>query len=210
MPLRSPALPVLAALLLAACGQQAPAPATDASTPLPTASIPADPAQAVLQASQRFAALRSFHAQMTLHGAQKGQVVSTSMDFVAPDRYRLRGAAGVQTIIGNTVFLASEGGTQQLPLPAGLLDQWRTPLPPAAELQGLAVEDRGPADVGGTATRLYRVDGPQGSGETLQYWIGDDGLPRQVQRDGFNGDQPYRVTLRYSQLNDPDLQIAVP
>lgn len=210
MSLRFLALPVLAALLLAACGQQASAPATDSSAPLPAASITGDPAQTVLQASQRFAALRSFHAQMALHGAQKGQVVSMSMDFVAPDRYRLQGTGGTQTIIGNTIFLKSEGRMQQQPLPAGLLDQWRTPLPLAAELHGLAVEDRGPADVGGTATRLYRVDGPQGSGETLQYWIGNDGLPRQVQRDGFNGDQPYRITLRYSRLNDPDLQIAMP
>jgi len=99
---------------------------------------------------------------------------------------------------------------QQVPLPAGTLEQWRSPLPSEARLQDLRVEDRGPADIDGTATRVYRIDGPAGSGETLQYWIGGDGLPRQIQRDGFNKQQPYRITLRYSRLNDPSLQVPPP
>ena len=202
----------LAGALLSACGQTPPTPAT--ALPVPQASAPVaaatDPARAVLDASQQFGRLRSFHAEMRLHGAQPGQVVRTSMDFVAPGRYRLEGATGTQTIIDDTFFLQAEGKIQQVPVPAGLLEQWRSPLPSEASLQGLLVEDRGPADVAGTATRLYRVEGPQGSGETLQYWIGSDGLPRQIQRDGFNNDQPYRITLRYSRLNDPTLQVPAP
>ena len=203
---------ILATALLAGCEQPSPPPASvpSADAAHPAAAPAADPASAVLEASRRFASLRSFHAEMTLHGAQAGQVVRSGMDFVAPDRYRLETPAGVQTIIGDTFFLQAEGRMQQVPLPAGTLEQWRSPLPSEARLQDLRVEDRGPADIDGTATRVYRIDGPAGSGETLQYWIGGDGLPRQIQRDGFNKQQPYRITLRYSRLNDPSLQVPPP
>ena len=203
---------ILATALLAGCQQPSPPPASvpSADAAHPAAAPAADPASAVLEASRRFASLRSFHAEMTLHGAQAGQVVRSGMDFVAPDRYRLETPAGVQTIIGDTFFLQAEGRMQQVPLPAGTLEQWRSPLPSEARLQDLRVEDRGPADIDGTATRVYRIDGPAGSGETLQYWIGGDGLPRQIQRDGFNKQQPYRITLRYSRLNDPSLQVPPP
>ncbi len=197
--------------LLAGCGADAPSPAEPAtSLPVPSAEVPADPKRAVLDASQRFAALHSFHAEMTLHGARPGQVVRSAMDYVAPDRYRLDTPAGVQTIIGDTFFLQAEGRLQQIPAPAGMLEQWRSPLPPEAALETLQVHDGGPADIDGTATRLYRVDGPEGSGETLQYWISAEGLPVQVQRDGFNKDQPYRILLRYSRMNDPRLQVPMP
>ena len=202
---------VLAATLLVGCEQSTPPPAqAPAAVPQAAAPAAADPAAAVLEASQRFATLRSFHAEMSLHGAQAGQVVRSAMDFVAPDRYRLDTPAGVQTIIGDTFFLQAEGRIQQVPVPAGTLEQWRSPLPSEETLQDLVVVDRGAADIDGTATRLYRVNGPAGSGETLQYWVGGDGLPRQIQRDGFNKDQPYRITLRYSRLNDPALQVPAP
>ncbi len=204
-----PLLPAALAGLLAACSQPSPAPApTAAPAAAPTAA--SDPLQAVLSASQRFAALRSFHADMSLHGAQPGQVVRTSMDYVAPDRYLLQGPGGTQTIIGDTFFLEGEGRMQQVPVPPGTLEQWRNPLPATSALQGLPLQDLGVEDISGTATRRYRLDGPAGSGETLQYWIADDGLPRQIQRDGFTGNQPYRITLRYSRLDDPTLTVPDP
>ncbi len=207
-----PLILVALAGLLAACSQPSPAPAPTAVPGVPAAppAAASDPLQAVLSASQRFAALRSFHADMSLHGTQPGQVVRTSMDYVAPDRYLLQGPGGPQTIIGDTFFLRAEGRMQQVPVPAGTLEQWRNPLPGTAALQDLAVQDLGVEDITGTATRRYRLDGPAGSGETLQYWIATDGLPRQIQRDGFNGNQPYRITLRYSRLNDPTLTVADP
>lgn len=195
-------LALAALLLLPGCQDRPPASAEVAAT--------ADPARAVLEANRRFAALRAFHAEMTLHGAQAGQVVRMQMDFVAPDRYRLQTPKGTQTIIGSTLFLHSEGRMEQLPLPPGLLDHWRSPLPSAAALDAATVEDRGPARLGEVATRAYRVHGSTGTGETVQYWLDAAGLPVQIQRDGFNQNQPYRVTLRYSRLDDPTLQVPAP
>jgi len=207
-----PSLLALASvLLLAGCDRETAAPATQ-SVPaaLPTAAAPADPAQALLAATRRFANLRSFHAEMILHGARAGQVTRARLDFVAPDRYRIEGAGGVQTVIGDTFFLQGEDRIQQVPVPPGLLAQWRSPLPPDADLHGMAVEDRGAVVLDDVPTRHYLVNGRAGSGETLQYWIGADGLPRQIQRDGFNGDQPFRLTLRYTRLDDPTLQVPLP
>lgn len=198
-------------LLLLACHREPAAPApSGVPAAAPTAVAATDPAQAILAATQRFAAVRSFHAEMTLHGARDGQVTRARMDFVAPDRYRIDGVGGVQTVIGDTFFLHTNDRIEQVPAPPGLLEQWRSPLPPAADLGDSAVEDRGPVDLAGEPTRHYLLHGPAGSGETLQYWIGGDGLPRQMQRDGFNGDQPFRLTLRYSRLDDPTLQVPLP
>ena len=204
-------LVIASALLLAGCDRE-PAPPVSAGLPaaLPAVAAPADPAQALLAATRRFAALRSFHAEMTLHGARAGQITRARLDFVAPDRYRIEGTGGVQTVIGDTFFLQAEDRIEQVPAPPGLLAQWRSPLPPDADLQGMAVEDRGTVELDGIATRHYLIQGNAGSGETLQYWIGADGLPRQIQRDGFNRDQPFRLTLRYSRLDDPTLQVPLP
>ena len=204
-----PLIALASAGLLAACSQPSPAPASAAVPAAPPAAA-SDPLQAVLSASQRFAALRSFHADMSLQGAQTGQMVRTSMDYVAPDRYLLQGPGGTQTIIGDTFFLQAEGRMQQVPVPAGTLEHWRNPLPESSLLQGLAARDLGAEDIAGTPTRRYRLDGPADSGETLQYRIAADNLPRQIQRDGFNGNQPYRITLLYSRLDDPTLTVPDP
>ena len=207
-----PCLLVIATtLLLPACGREpAASAASGVPTALPAVDVPADPAQALLAATRRFAALRSFHAEMTLHGARAGQVTRARMDFVAPDRYRIEGVGGVQTVIGDTFFLHAGDRIEQVPVPPGLLAQWRSPLPPDADLQGMTVEDRGTVVLDGVATRHYLLHGRTGSGETLQYWVAGDGLPRQIQRDGFNRDQPFRLTLRYSRLDDSSLQVPLP
>nr|WP_295382016.1 hypothetical protein [uncultured Stenotrophomonas sp.] len=156
---RLPALPLLACLLLAAC-DRAPAPAgTEAAVPA------ADPAQAVLAASQRFATLRSFHAELEVLGAP--EPVRSAMDFVAPDRFRLQTAAGPQTIIGDTMFLQADGGVRQVPTPPGLLEQWRNPLPADALPADLRAEDLGSQSLDGVETRHYRLRGAQ-PGERME------------------------------------------
>ncbi|AWH54844.1 hypothetical protein C1924_17465 [Stenotrophomonas sp. ESTM1D_MKCIP4_1] len=200
---RLSALPLLLACLLLAACDRAPAPAAaPAEAPVP----PADPAQAVLAASERLAGLRSFHAELDLQGA--AQPVRSAMDFVAPDRFRVQTPAGPQTIIGDTMFLQADGAIQQVPTPPGLMEQWRNPLPtgaPAAELQA---EDLGRQSLDGVDTRHYRLLGA--AGERLEYWVDDQGLPRQIVRSGSNQGRPYQLRLRYSRFNDPALRIERP
>ena len=88
---RLPALSLLACLLLAACDRAAPA---------PTHTV-ADPTQAVLGASQRFAALRSFHAELEVLGAPQPV---RSAGLRRARSFPVETPAGPQTIIGDTMF----------------------------------------------------------------------------------------------------------
>jgi len=212
---RLPALPLLACLLLAACDR---APAPDAGTapaaapasapalaPVPAAAA-ADPAQAVRVASEHLAGMRSFHAELDVLGA--AQPVHSAMDFVAPDRFRLHTPAGIQTIIGDTMFLQAGGAIQQVPTPPGLLEQWRSPLPADAPAAPLQAEDLGRQSLDGVDTRHYRL--VSAAGERLEYWVDDQGMPRQIVRNGSNQGRPYQLRLRYSRFNDPALRIDLP
>lgn len=198
---RLPALPLLACLLLAAC-DRAPAPAAAGAPPVPAA----EPAHAVLAASERLAGLRSFHAELDLQGA--AQPVRSAMDFVAPDRFRVQTPAGQQTIIGDTMFLQAGSAIQQVPTPPGLMEQWRSPLPKDAPAAELRAEDLGRQSLDGVDTRHYRLLGE--AGERLEYWVDDQGLPRQIVRSGSNQGRPYQLRLRYSRFNDPALRIERP
>lgn len=198
---RLPALSLLACLLLAAC-DRAPAPAsTDAPVPA------ADPAQAVLGASQRFSALRSFHAELEVLGAP--QPVRSAMDFVAPDRFRVQTPAGPQTIIGDTMFLQADDAIRQVPTSPGLLEQWRNPLPADALPADLQAEDLGSQSLDGVETRHYRLRGAQ-PGERLEYWVDAQGLPRQIVRSGSSNGRSFQLRLRYSRFNDPALRVDLP
>jgi hypothetical protein len=199
---------VVLSLLLSAC-ERAPAPAAGAAPlPVPTQVPPAvDPVQAVLAASQRFGELRSFHATLQMQGPRSLKV---AMDFVAPDRYRLETDEGVQTIIGGTFFLQRAGEVRQVPVPPGLLAQWRSPLPADAAPADLQVEDLGSERVAGQQARKYRVRHATAAPDGLLYWINGNGLPVRIERQGQTNGQAFRATVDYSRFNDPDLRIDVP
>ncbi|MGF6417312.1 hypothetical protein ABH900_000779 [Stenotrophomonas sp. AN71] len=198
---RLPALPLLACLLLAACDRMPAPERTEAPVPA------ADPAQAVLDASRRFAALRSFHAELEVLGAP--QPVRSAMDFVAPDRFQVQTPAGAQIIIGDTLFLQAEGAIRQVPTPPGLLEQWRNPLPADALPADLQAEDLGSQPLDGVQTRHYRLRGAQ-PGERLEYWVDAQGLPRQIVRSGSSNGRSFQLRLRYSRFNDPALRVDLP
>lgn len=195
-------LPLLACLLLVACDRAPPPDGSAAPLPVPAA----DPAQAVLAASQRFAALRSFHAELDVLGA--AQPVRAAMDFVAPDHFRVQTPAGPQVIIGDTMFLQADDAIRQVPTPPGLLEQWRNPLPADVPAPALQAEDLGSQALDGVPTRHYRLRGA--GGERLEYWVDAQGLPRQIVRSGSNNGKAYQLRLRYSRFNDPDVRIERP
>lgn len=195
----------LLSLLLSACdGATGPTPGT-----APSGSVPAapDPVQAVLGASRRFGQLRSFHATLRMQGPRR---VEAQMDFVAPDRYRLTTPEGAQTIIGDTFFLQHEGQVRQVPVPPGLLAQWRNPLPPDLAPAQLRVEDLGADRVGGQATRKYCVHHATAAPDGLLYWVNAQGLPVQIQRQGQTRGQALQITVGYTRLDDSALQVALP
>ncbi|WP_313209092.1 hypothetical protein [Stenotrophomonas sp.] len=194
-----------AALLLNGCGRsETPA----AAVPAATATTPAaDPVATVLAASQRFGQLRSFHAVMKMQGPR---ALGAQMDYVAPDRYRLITDDGTQTIVGGTFFLQRAGEVRQIPVPEGMLAQWRNPLPADLEPAQLTVRDLGEDRAGGQRAHKYEVRHATAAPDGLLYWVNAQGLAVQIERKGETNGQPFRITVIYSRFDDASLRIDIP
>ena len=228
MPVRPLALACLA-LALVACKPSTPADSTaaadTAATPPATATAGAEaalaplaaPMEAVKGSMDTFLGARSFHATMVMEGA-KG--MTTEMDFVAPDRYRLQMPVGTQVIIGDTMYMQVDGKTMKVPLPAGTISQWRDPLKIQENKDSLSVESQGSDTIDGKPATKYLVRNTLPAGSTpasgnpgvteFTYWVGDDGLPLQLQHSGESQGKPYTMTIRYTRFNDPGIVIDAP
>lgn len=213
-------------LALAACQ-----PSTPADTAAPTETEPAgtlekaaaalnplsSPEEEVKASMDKFLKAKSFHAVMDMQGAQD---MAIEMDFVAPDRYRMKMPAGTQVIIGDTMHMQAEGRSMKMPLPKGTLTQWRDPLKIEEHKAGMSVESLGNDSVDGQPAKKYLVkhaepkpsqpQSSQSQSNEFTFWIGDDGLPLQLVSQGETQGKPYSMTLRYSRFDDPGIVIDAP
>ncbi|SDQ62978.1 hypothetical protein [Pseudoxanthomonas sp. CF125] len=203
-------------LVLAACKQSAPAePGADAN---PTASnmaaekaappsLLSSPEDEVKASMDKFLKAKSFHAVMVMEGARG---MTNEMDFVAPDRYRMKMPVGTQVIVGDTMYMQADGRSMKVPLPKGTLSQWRDPLKIEENKAGLSVEALGSDSVEGQAAKKYLVRNTQPEANEFTFWIGSDGLPLQLLHQGQAQGKPYSMTLRYSRFDDPSITIDPP
>jgi lipoprotein-anchoring transpeptidase ErfK/SrfK len=199
------ALPFLACLLLAAC-QAGSDPSAPAAATTPDAA--ATPVQQVTASMKAFQEARSFHAEMSLEGARETR---NALDFVAPDRYRMQMPIGTQVIIGDVLYLQSQGRTQKTQLPEGTVAQWRDPMQLKAGHANLDVQAQGSSQIDGITARQFLVrNGPSDQQVQFFYWIGPDGMPVQLRHQGVSQGQPYTMTVRYSRFNDPSIIIETP
>jgi hypothetical protein len=207
-------------LAVAACKPSTPAdPAVAATAPANAVADTAaslnplsSPADEVKASMDKFLKAKSFHAVMTMEGARG---MTNEMDFVAPDRYRMKMPVGTQVIIGDTMYMQADGRSMKVPLPKGTLSQWRDPLKIEENKAGLSVEALGSDSVEGQAAKKYLVRNTQpepnqpGPNE-FTFWIGSDGLPLQLLHQGQAEGKPYSMTLRYSRFDDPTITIDAP
>lgn len=168
------------------------------------------PKEVVQGAMRRFATLKSYHARMQLDGGAQGSMTN-SIDFVAPDRFRMTmPELGTQTIIGDTMYMSVGGRSMKVPLPAGTLSKWRDPAKLEANAATMTVQAQGSDDIDGIAARKYLVHNttPQPSDVTM--WIGPDDLPLQIRVSASAKGQDTTTTIRYSRFDDAALQIDPP
>lgn len=209
-------------LILAACKQSVPTePDADAN---PTASsnmaagkaaapsLLSSPEDEVKASMDKFLKAKSFHAVMIMEGARG---MTNEMDFVAPDRYRMKMPAGTQVIVGDTMYMQADGRSMKVPLPKGTLSQWRDPLKIEENKAGLSVQALGSDSVEGQAAKKYLVGNTQPGASRSEpneftFWIGSDGLPLQLLHQGQAQGKPYSMTLRYSRFDDPTITIDPP
>jgi outer membrane lipoprotein-sorting protein len=144
-------------------------------------------------------AARSYHATMQVGGARP---MTSEIDFVAPDRYRMSLPMGTQTIVGDRMMMSIGGHQMAVPLPKGTLTKWRDPANLDRNMATMTARALGVDMLDGHPAKKYRITNsqPQPSESTL--WIGAGGYPLQIRVDGKDP-----ATIRYSRFNDPTLRI---
>lgn len=216
---RLPAV-LLALSLLTGCKPQ-PAPPADTATPpadAPTAAAvvadtPNPPTSAkneIKAAMDGFLGVRSFHATMRMTGTAMPGGMTTEMDFVAPDRYRMQMPMGTQVIVGDTMYMSVQGRTAKVPMPEGTLSQWRDPAKLAENQATLTVEPQGREAIDGAPARKYLVRNTQPQPTEVTMWIGDDGLPLQIRHASSAEGKTVDMTIRYTRYNDPSIKVNPP
>ncbi|MEO8364973.1 MAG: hypothetical protein ABI538_02080 [Pseudoxanthomonas sp.] len=219
MTVRSLALACLMLAALVACKPSAPAgPSTGATaaSDSPASVVAAvaakldplaSPEDDVKASMYKLLKIRTYHAVRIMEGARG---MNSEVDFVAPDRFRMKMPVGTQVIIGDTMYMQASGKTMKVPLPKGTLSQWRDPLKIEESQAGMSVEALGSDSVEGQAAKKYVVRHTQPKPGEFTYWIGDNGLPLQLVQQGEAQGKPYTMTMRYSRFDDPAIVIDAP
>lgn len=208
-------------LALAACKPSAPADTAASAQTEPAGTMEkaaaaqnplSSPEDEMKASMDKFLKAKSFHAVMDMQGAQS---MAIEMDFVAPDRYRMKMPMGTQVIIGDTMHMQVEGRSMKMPLPKGTLSQWRDPLRIEENKAEMNVESLGSDSIDGQPAKKYLVrhtepKASQPQSNEFTFWIGGDGLPLQLVSQGDAQGKPYSMTLRYSRFDDPSIVIDAP
>lgn len=210
---RISALLLTTTLVLVAAGckrSDAPTHSPAASVP-PPATAPAAPAVSIKDALAgmvgKFKQVQSYHAVMEMSGGQNG--MHTEMDFVAPDRYRMKMGTGVEVIrIGKDAYMSMGGKTVKSNVPAPQEEQWQEVF--EKNMQAMEVVEQGADNVDGVSARkvLVKQTTPQPVETTL--WINHDDLPVKMVSNLTVQGKPMTTTITYSRYNDPTIQIDPP
>ncbi len=176
--------------------------ATQALNPLPS------PKEQVSRIMDTFLAAKSYHVTMTTT-APKGDL-SLDMDFVAPDRYRMKTPMGTQYVIGDTMYMTMNGRTMKMALPKGQVSSYREPARFAEHQATMTVEALGSDAVDGQPATKYLVRNTQPQPGESTMWVGADGYPLKIEVKGTPNGQVARTTIRYSRFNDPTIKVEPP
>lgn len=171
----------------------------------------AGPREELQAAFVKFLAAKSFRA--TLFDPGRGQALG-ELEFVAPDRYRIRmaGDGPTQVVIGDTLYMDMGGRSMKLPVPAGeitakyrdrgVLDRLR---------RDLEVTALGSERVDGEPARIYRYATTEGGRATVKTWVSEaSGMPLQFETSGAEAGVRQTVRVRYRDYDDPSIRIDPP
>ncbi|MBX3689154.1 hypothetical protein [Dokdonella sp.] len=184
---------------------------------IPVAALLAiSPAQAAPKdelhaAFAKLIAARSFHAEVT--DVRKNTRL-TSMDFVAPDRYRIKTAAGpTQLVIEDTVYMDMDGQLMKIPVPgvAKMIAQYRDPQFVQDIERGMQVTALPDENVDGEPAKVYAYSVTRPVKADAKAWISpSSALPIQVETSGSFMGKATTTRVRYSRFDDPAIHIDMP
>jgi len=171
----------------------------------------AAPKDELHEAFAKFLAARSFHADVT--NLANGEKVS-SMDFVAPDRYRVQPARGpAQVVVGDTIYMDMGGKLTPMPVPgvAKMVAQYRNPEFTREIENGMSVQALPDASVDGEPARVYAYTITQPAKGDAKAWVSlKSGLPIQVESTGSFMGHTATTRVRYSHYDDASIHVDTP
>jgi hypothetical protein len=169
-----------------------------------------NPAGDIETMADKFLAEKSFRAKMRGTGDKD---VKTDLEFVAPDRFRIKTGPGLETIvIGKDVYLSMGDSFQKLP---GAMDGSIPDLRATFNKEGRKwfsdVRFVGEETVNGKASLVYEYknkgEGSLGENDSKIWVAKDDGLPQKIESRYKKGNLKTMV-IEYEY--DPNIKIEVP
>lgn len=190
---------------------EATAPVTVAPAALAAAANtigPLDAKDEIGRTMEHFLSLKSYHVDMDT-SAPKGRM-TMDVDFVAPDRYRMKTPMGTHYVIGDTMYMTMNGRTTKMPLPKGQMMHYRDPARFQENRASMTVRSLGTEAVDGQVSSKYLIINTQPARSESTLWVGADGYPLRIEVTGEAGGQMSRTSIRYSRFNDPALRVDPP
>ncbi|MEO6689699.1 MAG: hypothetical protein ABIS07_02025 [Dokdonella sp.] len=171
----------------------------------------ASPTDDLHAAFAKFLKAHSFHATVT--DIRKGEQIS-AMDFVAPDRYRLKSARGPeQTIIGDAIYMDMNGKLTRLPVPGvgKMTAQYRNEDFLREVEAGMTVQALPDETVDGEPARVYAYTTTKPAKSDAKTWISQkSGMPIQIESTGTFMGHTATTRVRYSNFDDPSIRVDAP
>ena len=159
----------------------------------------------------KFLAAHSFHAEVT--NLANGEKLN-SMDFVAPDRYRVQPAKGpAQVIVGDTIYMDLNGKLTPMPIPgmAKMVAQYRDPEFAREIENGMSVQALPDGSVDGEPARVYAYTVTQPAKADAKAWVSTkSGLPIQIESTGSFMGHTATTRVRYSRFDDASIHVDAP
>jgi hypothetical protein len=176
-----------------------------------TATAWAGPREDLHDAFAKFLHAHSFRATVT--DVKDGSVVS-SMEFVAPDRYRVKPAKAPQTlIVGDTMYIDMGGRMTAVPVPgvARMVGQYRNGEMLSEFESGMTVQAVGEDTVDGAPARVYAYTVTKPMDAKAKAWISvATGLPIQIESTGTAMGRTSTTRIRYTDFDDASIRIEKP
>lgn len=178
-------------------------------SPAPTSPL-GDPATEINAMADRFLGQKAFRLTMTGKGDKETR---TELEFVAPDRFRMKTGPGLERIfIGNDMYLSmGDGSWQKLPGAAGAVPDLRAIFDEEGRKWFSDVRYVGEEPANGKPSHVYeyknRGTGNAGENDSKVWIAKDNGLPVKIESRYRSGNLRSMI-IEYDY--DPNIKIEAP
>jgi outer membrane lipoprotein-sorting protein len=171
----------------------------------------ASPKEELHEAFGKFLKVHSFRAGAT--DVKSGEQVS-SVEFVAPDRYRVKPVKGpANVIIGDTMYMDMNGTLTPIPVPGvgKMVAQYRNEDFLREMESGMDVQALPDENIDGEAASVYAYNLTKPIKSNAKCWVSrKTGLPLQIESTGSFMGHTSTTRVRYSSFDDPSIRIDAP